>query len=231
MIVPGHVVFLWRIIHQHFTLAFLEHISACRRNKPSWPFWKKLPSLAKKFFSLPWTVLCFFLERSQRRTADARSALLVYLRSGKSRRLSFSKQLIHSERCQELKGSSFSLFSFPFNDARYFASVFLRVVGAFLRRLDHLDLRPSLLPYPPPCSPCSRSLKLPWQNEEGVIRLISGQSKQWSALSCTIMLLLHILNAGKTRKRVSGSWVKHILRWSVRESHFTNRKLTYKTDL
>ena len=153
MIVPGHVVFLWRIIHQHFTLAFLEHISACRRNKPSWPFWKKLPSLAKKFFSLPWTVLCFFLERSQRRTADARSALLVYLRSGKSRRLSLSKQLIHSERCQELKGSSFSLFSFPFNDARYFASVFLRVVGAFLRRLDHLDLRPSLLPYPPLAPP------------------------------------------------------------------------------
>ena len=231
MIVPGHVVFLWRIIHQHFTLAFLEHISACRRNKPSWPFWKKLPSLAKKFFSLPWTVLCFFLERSQRRTADARSALLVYLRSGKSRRLSLSKQLIHSERCQELKGSSFSLFSFPFNDARYFASVFFACGWCVFTQTRPPGPQTVAPPISPPCSPCSRSLKLPWQNEEGVIRLISGQSKQWSALSCTIMLLLHILNAGKTRKQISGSWVKHILRWSVRESHFTNRKLTYKTDL
>lgn len=95
------------------------------------------------------------------------------------------------------KGRAFPFFSFY--DARYFASVFLRVVGAFLRSLDHLDLRPSLLPYPP-CSPCSRSLKLPWQKEEGVIRLISGQRKPSSAHSCTITLLLHILNAAKTRK-------------------------------
>lgn len=27
MVVPGHVVFLWRIIHQYFTFGFLEHIS------------------------------------------------------------------------------------------------------------------------------------------------------------------------------------------------------------
>lgn len=58
MIVPGHVVFLWRIIHQHFTLAFLEHISACRRNKPSWPFGKSC-LLWPKIFSLLYTVLFF----------------------------------------------------------------------------------------------------------------------------------------------------------------------------
>lgn len=111
MIVPRHVVFLWRIIHQHFTLAFLEHISTCRWNKPSWIFRKSCLLWPKKYLNL--NCLGFFLERSQRRTTEARSALFLNWCSRKSRRFT-QKQIVHSERCQDLEGSSFLSFLFFF---------------------------------------------------------------------------------------------------------------------
>lgn len=56
MIAPGHVLFLWRVIHQHFTLAFFEHISSCRRDKPPWSgfmghlLWPKVRSCPLELF-------------------------------------------------------------------------------------------------------------------------------------------------------------------------------------
>lgn len=124
MIVPGHVVFLWRIIHQHFTLAFLEHISTCRWSKPSWPLEKVafLPFYPppKKLKTNP-CLSVFWRDRSD---APLKRAPLFWVISAAANPGGFHwKQLIHSERCQELEGSSFLFFLF-FLMTRTISSVF-----------------------------------------------------------------------------------------------------------
>lgn len=86
MIVPGHVVFLWRIIHQHFTLAFLKHISTCCWNKSSRSL--ENSSVTKKSPEVQLDQFCpCFLWRSSRQRTNL-SALLVYFSSSISWRLS-----------------------------------------------------------------------------------------------------------------------------------------------
>lgn len=140
MIVPGHVVFLWRIIHQHFTLAFLEHISSCRWNKPSWPF-QKVASFGQNKSNIS-PQFSGAIAATHLRSAFRSFG---YFCSSKSRRL--SPQTAYS--FTEVPGAGRAeLCGVFFNHARFFVSVW-RALGAFLRRLDHLDLKPSLLPYPP----------------------------------------------------------------------------------
>lgn len=190
MIVPGHVVFLWRIIHQHFTLAFLEHISACHRNKPSWPFWKKLPTLAK---NLQFTLNCpVFFWRDLSDAPPTRVPLFWFIWAAANPGGFLSPNSLFIQRDARIwKGQLFPFFLFLLMTLAISQVVFCVWLVRFYadsttwtsnRRSSHI----------PPCSPCSRSLKLPWQKEEGVIRLISGQSKPRSAHSCAIMLLIYI---------------------------------------
>lgn len=221
MIVPGHVVFLWRIIHQHFTLAFLEHISACHRNKPSWPFWKKLPTLAK---NLQFTLNCpVFFWRDLSDAPPTRVPLFWFIWAAANPGGFLSPNSLFIQRdARTWKGRAFPFFSFSFNDARYFASGFLCVVGAFLRRLDHLDLRPSLLPYPPllPLLPLPEVAMA--EGGRGHTSHLWPKQAMIRAFMRNNVTYIYILNAAKTRKRISGSWVQHFLRWSVRKSDFTN---------
>lgn len=168
MVVPGHVVFLWRIIHQHFTLAFSEHPSV---NEPSC-------SLREVSSRLPATVLVpsrfFSLERyrSDAPPPDRGSAVSVIPPAAKSKRLCV-KTAFHSCRCQELRGSA----SLKWSLLLRFQGVW-RVFDAFLRNPDHLDLQTSLLPYPPRFC----SVKLPWQEEEGAYtpHLRPTQTLSWA---------------------------------------------------
>lgn len=84
MIMPGHVVFLWRTIHQHFTLAFFEHNSTSSWNKPSFSF--ENMSILK---SLKFSTSCPVSSISAVFAATHhRSAFLAFFSSSKSRRLS-----------------------------------------------------------------------------------------------------------------------------------------------
>ena len=137
MIVPGHVVFLWGIIHQHFTLAFLKHISTCRWNKPSWSAGKKVAKKTLKFTLkclLPFCPVCVQLAATHQtpNTEHKKQAALFRLFL-QSRRLSLKTAYSFIE----VPGAARIDFFFFFHDAKYFVRVW-RVFGAFLRRLDHL---------------------------------------------------------------------------------------------
>lgn len=146
MIVPGHVVFLWRIIHQHFTLAFLKHNSTCRSNELSLFFGKVVNFLPKTSLTFPPSSLVRSVERSQRRTSEARSVVLVI--SAAANPEAFLSETAYSFMEVPVAGR-FDLFSLSLKKMMLtirFVTVW-RVFGASLRRLDHLDLK--LLPHPP----------------------------------------------------------------------------------
>lgn len=156
--------------------------------------WTYLHLSLKQSASTSWEKLLFaphperktdprcFPERSQRRTIKTRSALLV-ISAGADRGGCHLKQLIHSERCQELEGSSFflfffSFFLFSFLMTRTVSSVFGVCLVRFYagsttwisnRRPSHMSCHGT--------------------RGEGVVRLVCGQCKRRAAHSCKIMQL------------------------------------------
>lgn len=148
MIVPGHVVFLWRIIHQHFTLAFLKHISTCCCNKSPRPL--ENSSVTKKSRSSAWSVLSVFPLEELAATHEPLRSLGLFLQQHILEAFCANSLFIH----RGARSWRTQAFSPPFNHAQLtirFVSVRLVVFGAFLRSLDHLDLSSatSLLPYIP----------------------------------------------------------------------------------
>ena len=141
MIVPGHVFFLWRIIHQHFTLAFLEHVSPGRWDTPSWSQENKLICQNKTKCEVQ--PVEHSGPVSSRVVFAALRSVFDYFSSSKSRGFFLWKHGLFIHR-----GSGSFSFSFRVTLAAGSAGVWW-MFGAFLRRPDHLDLRPSLRPHPP----------------------------------------------------------------------------------
>lgn len=100
MIVPGHVVFLRRRVHQHFAFAFPEHSSTGSRHTPSRPRWNPEPK-AKRPSLLCWVFSGAIVATHRRRAFLARG----YFSCNKLETFC-EEQLIPSQRCQEPGGSS-----------------------------------------------------------------------------------------------------------------------------
>lgn len=128
MLVPGHIVFLWRIIHQHFTLAFLKHISTCRWNKPSWPV--ALFGLNSKVQLEQLVPFCPFNVEVVATHLRCTFRSFGYFSRNKSRQLSPKSLLSHT--------------SARYCNDRAFGVCLVRFYAG--SPLDHLDLKPSLLP-------------------------------------------------------------------------------------
>jgi len=146
MLVPGHVVFLWRIIHQHFTLAFLKHISTCCWNKPSWPVALFGPNSKVQLEQL--VPFCPFNVEVVARHLRCTFRSFGYLSRNKSRQLSPKSLLFHTSAryC---------------NDRAFFRLSRKRLECVWCVFTQARPPGPQTFA-PPSRPPCSGSLMLPW---------------------------------------------------------------------
>lgn len=192
--------FSWTCLHLLFEPTGLSSRKQLKKKKKSW-FCAPHPPLK----TLNWSLSIDGEGRSRWRTVKARSA-----RSCRSGSAQFSlKNSDYSFRVVPGAGEKNSRRAFLWWRAR-FPSV--RMIGAFLRSLDHLDLiAPPMSPPPPAPVPS----ELPWQREEAghTARLIFGQCKQGDADLCKITQRFRLLR-WETRKwiftdrmtQILGSW-------------------------